>query len=47
MSTPAEVLDKSLRDAEVLQRNGYPYVIHPLMDGVPRVDPRLLQAWMD
>lgn len=35
-------LDESLRDALVVDRGGYPYVIHPLMDGVPRVDPRLL-----
>jgi len=28
-------------------RDGYPYIVHPLMDGVPRVDPRLLEAWTD
>jgi adenine phosphoribosyltransferase len=30
-----------------MDRNGYSYVIHPLMDGVPRVEPALLQAWVD
>jgi adenine phosphoribosyltransferase len=47
MSAPVDALDKSLREAEVMERNGYPYVIHPLMDGVPRADPQLLQAWVD
>lgn len=30
-----------------MDRNGYSYLIHPLMDGVPRVEPALLQAWVD
>lgn len=42
-----DVVDRSLREAEVLQRNGYPYIVHPLMDGVPRAKPELLQAWVD
>lgn len=40
-------LDASLESAEVMDRNGYPYVVHPLMDGVPRCPPELLQAWLD
>jgi len=43
----ADAVDESLRDAKVIDRNGYPYLIHPLMDGVPRVEPALLQAWTD
>lgn len=35
-------IDDSLRNALVIQRGEYPYIIHPLMDGVPRVDPALL-----
>ncbi len=40
-------IDSSLRDALVVDRGGYPYIIHPLMDGVPRVDPGLLNAFAD
>ncbi len=47
MTTLLDV-DESLLDATVMDRGGYPYLIHPLMDGVPRVEPALLQefaAW--
>jgi adenine phosphoribosyltransferase len=40
-------IDASLAEAQVMDRKGYPYLIHPLIDGVPRVEPRLLQAWVD
>lgn len=40
------VKDDILAAAEVTDRNGYPYIVHPLMDGVPRVQPELLQAWI-
>lgn len=39
-------LDDSLRSATVLDRNGYPYIIHPLLDGVPACDPALLREWV-
>lgn len=39
--------DPLLAAAEVTDRHGYPYIVHPLMDGVPRVPPSLLQAWVD
>ncbi len=39
------LIDQSLREAPVLDRGGYPYIIHPLMDGVPRVDPELLREF--
>lgn len=42
----ADVVDRSLEQATVMDRNGYPYLVHPLIDGVPRVDPALLQAWL-
>lgn len=32
--------------AEVTDRHGYPYIVHPLVDGVPRVRPDLLRAWL-
>jgi adenine phosphoribosyltransferase len=41
-----DVIDHSLETAQIMDRKGYPYVIHPLTDGVPRCDPRLLQAWV-
>jgi adenine phosphoribosyltransferase len=37
--------DELLAAAEVTDRHGYPYIVHPLMDGVPRVRPALLRAW--
>lgn len=40
-------IDESLRTAHVLKRDEYPYIIHPLMDGVPRVDPALLIAFAE
>ncbi|MES2155143.1 MAG: adenine phosphoribosyltransferase [bacterium] len=43
---PSDVVDRSLLEAEVMKRKGYPYVIHPLMDGVPRVQPELLRTWV-
>ncbi len=39
--------DPLLSAAEVTDRHGYPYIVHPLMDGVPRVPPALLQLWVD
>jgi len=38
-------VDASLSEAEVMDRDGYAYVIHPLLDGVPRCDPALLRAF--
>lgn len=38
-------IDESLRAATVLDRGGYPYLVHPLTDGVPRCDPELLREW--
>jgi adenine phosphoribosyltransferase len=40
-------LDATLAEAEVMERAGYEYIIHPLMDGVPRCDPALLRAFVD
>lgn len=33
----------SLQDAPVVERGDYDYLVHPLTDGVPRVDPALLE----
>lgn len=42
-----DIVDRSLEEAQILDRNGYPYLVHPLIDGIPRVPPQLLQAWLD
>lgn len=41
----AQAPDDILDAAEVTDRHGYPYIVHPLMDGVPRVAPALLRSW--
>lgn len=40
-----DAIDKSLEEVTYKERDGYPYIIHPLLDGVPRVDPELLREW--
>lgn len=47
MSTAPDPLDRSLTEAHVMDRKGYAYVVHPLMDGIPRCDPALLRAWTE
>jgi adenine phosphoribosyltransferase len=37
-----ELLRKSFMASPVIDRNGYPYFVNPISDGVPRVDPALL-----
>ena len=46
-ATAVDLVDRSLETAQVMDRKGYPYLVHPLIDGVPRVDPALLKAWVD
>jgi len=36
------LLKESLKNASVIQRKSYDYFIHPLTDGIPQVNPRLL-----
>ncbi|WP_101297313.1 hypoxanthine/guanine phosphoribosyltransferase [Halegenticoccus soli] len=38
-----ENLLRSLRDAPVIRRDGYEYVVHPVTDGIPLVEPALLR----
>ena len=38
-------IDDSLASCPVIEKRGYPYLIHPLTDGIPRVDPELLREW--
>ncbi|MCH1422506.1 MAG: hypoxanthine/guanine phosphoribosyltransferase [Candidatus Poseidoniaceae archaeon] len=37
-------LRESLRNAPVIWKGEYPYFIHPITDGVPRLDPQVLEA---
>ena len=37
-------LRESLRNAPVIWKGDYPYFIHPITDGVPRLDPMVLKA---
>ena len=44
MSDPMEQLRSSLQAAPVIWKGDYPYFIHPVTDGVPRMDPKVLSA---
>ena len=44
MTDAMEQLKASLRSAPVIWKGDYPYFIHPITDGVPRMDPAVLQA---
>lgn len=37
------ILENTLRDAPVMERNGYQYFVHPVTDGIPLVEPALLR----
>ena len=42
-------LKESLENSPVVDRNGYPYFVHPLTDGVPKMEPEVLEevvGWM-
>ena len=42
-----QILKQSLSDAPIIWKGDYPYFIHPITDGVPRLDPNVLQAIVD
>lgn len=42
-----ELLKKSFMDSPVIDRDGYPYFVNPISDGVPRVEPALLKEVVD
>lgn len=37
----------SIESSRIISRNGYPYLINPLMDGIPRMDPEILAEVTD
>ena len=42
-----QILKQSLSDAPIIWKGDYPYFIHPITDGVPRLEPNVLQAIID
>jgi len=46
-SDPLTVLQDSLRDAPIIWKGDYPYFVHPISDGVPRMDADVLRATRD
>ena len=44
MSNALQRLRASLANAPVIWKGDYPYFIHPITDGVPRLDPEVLAA---
>lgn len=46
-SDPLTVLHESLQGAPVIWKGDYPYFIHPISDGIPRMDADVLRATCD
>ena len=46
-SDPMTVLQDSLRGAPIIWKGDYPYFIHPISDGIPRMDADVLRATCD
>ena len=46
-SEPLSVLQDSLRGSPIIWKGEYPYFIHPLSDGIPRMDADVLRATRD
>lgn len=38
-----ELLEKSLKEAPIVKKGEYQYIIHPLTDGIPEIKPMLLE----
>ena len=46
-SSPLDILQESLRGAPIIWKGEYPYFIHPISDGIPRMDAEVLRATRD
>ena len=44
---PLEILQDSLRGAPIIWKGDYPYFIHPISDGIPRMEAEVLRATRD
>ena len=42
-----ETLQESLRGAPIIWKGDYPYFIHPISDGIPRMEAEVLRATRD
>ena len=38
-----DILKKSLENAPIINKGKYQYIIHPLTDGIPKIEPKLLE----
>ena len=46
-TNPLTVLQDSLRGAPIIWKGEYPYFIHPISDGIPRMEAEVLRATRD
>ena len=46
-SDSLSVLQDSLRDSPIIWKGDYPYFVHPISDGIPRMDADVLRATRD
>jgi|TARA_B110000495_G_C22984458_1_gene579081 adenine phosphoribosyltransferase len=46
-SNSLSILHESLRDSPIIWKGDYPYFIHPISDGIPRMDAKVLRATRD
>ena len=46
-SDPLAILHNSLRGAPIIWKGDYPYFIHPISDGIPRMEAEVLRATRD
>ncbi len=44
---PLSILQDSLRGAPIIWKGEYPYFIHPISDGIPRMEAEVLRATRD
>ncbi len=42
-----EALKASLAESKVVERGDYEYIVHPITDGIPRMEPRILNEVID
>ncbi len=42
-----EKLKASIMQSPVIDRNGYPYLVHPVTDGVPKMEPEIMDEIID
>jgi adenine phosphoribosyltransferase len=46
-TTPLKILQESLLGAPIIWKGDYPYLIHPISDGIPRMESEVLRATRD